>query len=138
MIVLRIGYLIVFLIWTWLLVKPQPVPESLVGGVSWFDPELLFFVLAKATHFSVYAGLAIIGGWLVRDHRNRMVLWCLLIVHGIGSEVGQMIGDMYFETKRHGCIRDMLIDAVGVTFGALAIRWYFSHKNSVRTLPNQN
>lgn len=138
MIVLRIGYLIVLMIWTWLLVKPQPVPESVVGGVSWFDPELLFFLLAKTTHFSVYAGLAMIGGWLVRDQRNQFVLWVALIVHGIGSEIGQMIGATYFDTKRHGCIRDMIIDAVGVALGALAIRWYFSRKRPIHSSLIQN
>ena len=120
---LRAIYLLLLLVWTWLLVKPQPVPESLVGGVPWFDPEMLFFLLAKATHFSVYAGFAFLGGWLLPSRRARLWLAMALILHGIASEIGQMVGAAHFETKRHGCVRDMLIDAAGVAVGS----WLITH-----------
>ena len=115
---LRAIYLLILLVWTWLLVKPQPVPESLVGGIPWFDPAMLFFVLAKVTHFSVYAGFAFLGGWLMPNRRARFWFGLALILHGIASEVGQMVGAAHFDTKRHGCIRDMLIDAAGVAIGS--------------------
>lgn len=114
---LRGFYLALLAVWTWLLLKPQPVPESLIGGVALFDPEMLFFLLAKATHFSVYAGFAFLGGWLVPSQRGRLWLAVILILHGIASEIGQMVGAAHFDSKRHGCIRDMLIDAAGVAVG---------------------
>jgi hypothetical protein len=116
-------YAILLAIWTWLLVKPQPVPESLVGGLAIFDPAMLFFLLAKATHFSVYAGFAFLGGWLVRGR------WLVvaLVLHGAASELGQWIGARHFDTKRHGCVRDVLIDAAGVAVGWWLVR---SRRNS--------
>lgn len=117
-------YVVVLLVWTWLLVKPEPIPESLVGGVAWFDPRLLHFLLAKSLHFGVYSGFAFLGAWLVRDRYDRKWIWIALVLHGVASEVGQMVGSEYFDTKRHGCLRDMVIDATGVTFGALLVnRW---------------
>jgi hypothetical protein len=111
-------YAFVLAIWTWLLVKPQPVPESLVGGIAWFDPEMLFFLLAKATHFTVYAGFAFLGGWLVR---GRWIV-VALVLHGAASELGQWIGSQHFDTKRHGCVRDVLIDAAGIAVGSIFVR----------------
>lgn len=113
-----VAYSVLLLIWTWLLVKPQPVPESLVGGIAFFDPEMLFFLLAKATHFGVYAGFAFLGGWLVR---GRWIAFAL-VLHGAASELGQWIGAHHFDTKRHGCMRDVLIDAAGVFVGTLIAR----------------
>lgn len=118
------AYLALLAIWTWLLVKPEPVPESLVGGVAWFDPQLLHFILAKATHLSVYAGFAFLAGLLVRTSRGRLKAWSLLALHGVASEIGQMVGAEHFDTKRHGCIRDMLIDTAGIAVGAFLVgRW---------------
>ena len=58
-IVLVSGFVVVLGIWTYLLITPQPVPEKLFDGVSWFDKEMLIFLLAKATHLCVYAGFAV-------------------------------------------------------------------------------
>lgn len=117
-----IAYSILLAVWTWLLLKPEPVPESLVGGIALFDPEMLFFLLAKSTHFCVYAGFAFLGGWLLRSR------WLIvaLILHGAASEVGQWIGAHHFDTKRHGCVRDVLIDAAGVAAGSILIRQFRS------------
>ncbi len=126
---LRAIYLLLLAVWTWLLLKPEPVPESLVGSVPWFDPATLFFLLAKAAHLSVYAGFAFLGGWLLPSRRARLWLAMALILHGIASEIGQMVGAAHFDTKRHGCIRDMLIDAVGVATGT----WLVNRLRTSRT-----
>lgn len=121
----RVLYSFLLLVWTWLLLKPEPVPESILAeGATFFDPEMLFFVLAKLTHLSVYAGFASLVGWIARTPSRRRTLWLLLVGHGIASEIGQMIGAAHFDTKRHGCIRDMLIDAAGILSGAMIVRVY--------------
>jgi hypothetical protein len=56
-------------------------------------------------------------------------VWGLLIAHGIGTELGQLVGAMYFNTNRHGCIRDMLIDSAGVTLGVYVIDWWRRRAN---------
>jgi hypothetical protein len=112
-------------VWTWLLLKPQPVPESLVGGISFFDPAIFVFVLAKTAHFTVYAGFAFLGGWLVRGRWLVVVL----VLHGAASEFGQWIGAQYFDTKRYGCIRDVLIDTAGVAAGTFLVRRLRSNPN---------
>ena len=44
-IVLVSGFVAVLGVWTYLLITPQPVPEKLFDGVSWFDKEMLIFLL---------------------------------------------------------------------------------------------
>ncbi len=119
------GYVVLLAVWTWLLLKPQPVPESLVGGLAFFDPEMLLFLLAKATHFTVYAGFAVLGGWLVRGRWLAVAL----VFHGAASELGQWIGAHHFDTKRHGCVRDVLIDAAGVLVGTFLVRRFRPRPN---------
>jgi hypothetical protein len=118
---LGLVYVVLLGIWSWLLVKANPVPESLLDGFSWFDKAMLHFVLAKTLHLSVYAGFAVLGGWLAGS--RRLWLWTALVLHGVASEVGQMIGSIHFDTHRHGCVRDMLIDAAGITAGAYLLRF---------------
>ncbi|QEL14370.1 VanZ family protein [Limnoglobus roseus] len=119
---MRIFFPLVFvallLVWSWLLVKPEPVPESLLGDGFGFDRETLHFVLAKSLHLSVYAFFAVFGGLLPDSARGRRWVWGGLVLHGILSEIAQMIGAAHFDTQRHGCVRDMLIDAAGIAVGA--------------------
>jgi hypothetical protein len=114
---------VLLVVWSWLLVRRNEIPESFLGGYSWFDREMAIFIIAKTVHLSVYAFFGIFGGLLPTTKRGQLILWGCLILHGIASEIGQMIGNAYFETNRHGCIRDMLIDAAGVTVGACLLRW---------------
>ncbi len=107
------AFLVVMIVWTYLLVRPNPVPESLLSGLSWFDPAMLHFILAKTLHFCVYTGLAIFGGLLPLSTPARRGLFLGLILHGIATEVAQM-----YVPSRFGSPRDMLIDACGVSLGA--------------------
>jgi VanZ family protein len=98
--------------WTFLLLQPKPVPEVVLRGIGWFDWEMLYFVLAKALHLGVYAGLALLGGSLVRPGR-RWTVYLALVLHGAGTEIGQV-----YVPNRFGSVRDVVIDAVGVAAGA--------------------
>jgi hypothetical protein len=91
--------------------------------VSWFDKEMLFFVLSKTLHLCSYAFMAVLGGSLVPAGRRRAFVLAALVLHGAATEVGQWVGNRYFETNRHGCVRDVLIDAAGVTAGAVVLWW---------------
>ena len=44
------------------------------------------------------------------------------MLHGAATEVGQWVGNKYYGTNRHGCVRDVLIDSAGVAAGAYALR----------------
>lgn len=112
-------------VWFWLLIEPDPVPETFLETATpfEFDLEFVHFVLAKLTHFSAYAVLALIGGFLPRTPWGQVRIWGGLMLHGIASEVGQVIGSRYFDTGRHGCVRDALIDGAGVVAGAVVVRW---------------
>lgn len=118
----RLTFLVLLASWTYLLLKPDPVPERLFDGISWFDVETLKFLLAKALHLGSYAFMAVLGGSLVPAGRRRAWLFGLLVLHGIGTEIGQWVGDRYFETNRHGCVRDVLIDTTGILLGAWVLR----------------
>lgn len=106
---------VLLLVWTVLLVKPNPVPESLIGDAS------LFFILSKAAHLSCYAFLAVLGGSLVPAGRRRDLVLALLVLHGAATEVGQWVGNEYYQTNRHGCVRDVLIDSAGIAAGAVVL-----------------
>lgn len=119
-IVLVGGFVVVLGIWTYLLITPQPVPEKLFDHLSWFDKEMLIFLLAKATHLCVYAGFAVGVGLLFRTNWCRWFVWIGLIVHGASTEATQYL--LRETHHRHGCIRDVLIDATGVAIGGYAGR----------------
>ncbi len=114
-------FALLLVVWSWLLVKPQPVPESLLGDGFGFDHETLHFVLAKCLHLSMYAFFAIFGGLLVRTPRGRRMVWIGLVLHGVASEFGQWVGARYFDTGRFGCVRDVLIDSAGIAVGAVVV-----------------
>lgn len=118
---LRLGLFIpAVAVWTYLLLEPKPVPDVILEGIGWFDWEMLHFLLAKTLHLTAYAILAIIGGPLLSRPR-RWLIFAGLILHGIGTEIGQM-----YVPNRFGCVRDMVIDAVGVSLGALALNRFRS------------
>jgi hypothetical protein len=122
-------YLILLLAWTWLLLKPDPVPEIVMKSLL----DDVKFLMAKGLHLSVYAAFAFLGTRLVpRHHRWVMVL---LILHGIATELGQHFGDLWFQTHRTGTVRDGVIDAAGVLMG----RWAGRRRElkTSRTMPNE-
>jgi VanZ family protein len=116
--------------WTYLLVKANPVPETLFDGFTGFDLELLKFLLAKALHLGSYTFMALLGGTLVPAGRRRVVMFGLLGLHGALTEVAQYVGNEWYGTNRHGCIRDVLIDSAGVCLGAVVLRFLASRQAS--------
>ena len=108
--------------WTYMLLKRNPVPESLLPEFSWFDKGMLYFLLSKALHLGSYAFMAVLGGSLAPPGRRRTLVFGLLVLHGAATEFGQWIGNEYFDTNRHGCVRDVLIDTTGIALGAWVLR----------------
>lgn len=114
--VLPFAVFLLFLgLWTWKLLEPNPLPERVVEGI----PTDWKFWLAKLLHAGAYAYLTVLARWLpVR----RAVFWGvvgLLALHGVGTEIGQT-----FVRNRHGCVRDVVVDWVGIGLGLVALRWW--------------
>lgn len=106
-------------VWSWLLVKPNPFPELARRLSAWDD--LLPFLAAKALHTGVYAALTGIG--LIGGGRRWAWVVALMLAHGVLTELGQYYGDLWFDTKRTGCVRDVLVDWTGVAVGYGAWRF---------------
>ena len=102
-------------LWTWKLLEPSPLPERIAEGI----PTDWKFWLAKLLHASAYAYLTLLARWLPI---RRAIFWCvvvLLALHGVGTEIGQT-----YVPNRHGCVRDVIIDWVGVGMGLGVVRWW--------------
>lgn len=112
------------LVWSWLLVKPNPFGDLAEKLASWYD--LLPFLAAKTLHMSGYAFLTVTGLAGVTG-RWRWAMAALVIVHGPLSELAQYYGNIWYDTKRGGCVRDVIVDWVGVAIGlgvwAMVRRW---------------
>ena len=111
---LRIFAAIVFFIgltiWTWLLIEPKPVPETVMELLSASD--WLKFILAKLLHAAGYACLTLtLGIWLPARRMPLLLGITFMILHGVATEIIQTY------VERHGCIRDVLIDWFGIAVG---------------------
>ncbi|CAN5143791.1 hypothetical protein BH11PLA2_BH11PLA2_41110 [soil metagenome] len=108
----RVVFTFGMFVWTWLLLKPNPVPavvaESLMGDV--------IFYIGKTIHLSMYAALMFYGTFCVSIHHWKWLAGGL-VAHGILSELGQYFGDLWFQTHRTGKVADVLIDTGGVLVG---------------------
>lgn len=113
-------FLVFLALWTWKLLEPNPVPESVAEGI----PGDWKFYLAKALHAGAYAFLTVLAGCLpVR----RGVLWSVIVVlalHAISTEIGQT-----YVPNRHGSVRDVLIDWTGIAIGLMVLRWWERQRN---------
>ena len=100
-------------LWTWKLLEPVPIPEAVISGI----PTDWRYWLAKVLHAGAYAYLTLLARWLpVR----RAVFWGvvgLLVLHAIGTEIGQT-----YVPNRHGCVLDVLIDWLGIGLGLAFMR----------------
>jgi VanZ family protein len=99
-------------LWTYELLAENPVPESVSRAI----PNEWKFWLAKGLHVAAYAFLTVLAGLLPVP---RLVFWlvvALLVLHGIATEVGQT-----FVAGRHGSLRDVVLDWVGVGLGLLVL-----------------
>jgi hypothetical protein len=105
-------------LWTWKLLEPSPVPESILGQLRSWD-ELLTFLLAKSLHCCGYAFLTIVGLiWVPTRWWPGIV--GLLMLHSLASEVLQYV----LPFNRFGRGADVAIDWIGIIFGILT--YYFS------------
>lgn len=101
-------FLVFLALWTYELLAENPVPASISRAI----PDAWKFWLAKGLHVGAYAFLTLLAVWLPV---HRSVFWLVvagLLVHGIGTEVGQ-----WFTTNRQGSIRDVLLDWRALAWG---------------------
>jgi VanZ family protein len=113
------AFWIAFVIWTWLLIEPNPVPEKVRKLLSLY--EYLQFILAKSLHASGYAFLAFtLGIWVPHRRPPLTLAFALLMAHGVSTEVIQTM-----VPNRSGMVRDVLIDWFGVSCGVLVGRRFW-------------
>lgn len=105
-------FLIFLGLWTWKLLEPNPVPEKIT---SQFPLDLQFW-LAKALHASAYAFLTILAAFLPVRRPYFWAVVAVLLLHGVGTEIGQT-----YVPNRHGCVRDVVIDWFGIGMGLLCL-----------------
>ena len=110
-------FLVLFTLFTWKLLQPQPVPPAIQGELHAIFPGLLF-LLAKLAHLLGYAVLVLLGGTVLRSQLGRVLLIVVLLLHAIGTELGQS-----FIPNRTGTIRDVIIDLLGIALGAIILTW---------------
>jgi VanZ family protein len=115
-------WLLCFSVWTAALLVPDPAKS-----VGFQDENLeLKFYLAKAVHVTAYVVLTILSAWLQAPAPVRRLLFAFLFVHAAGSEFLQWL----LPTGREGCVRDVLIDMVGIGLGTvLSWRWWRDGKS---------
>lgn len=107
---------VVFLgLWTWKLLEPHPLPESVEKGISL---EMSFW-LAKSLHAGAYAFLTVLAACIPARRSIFFALVALLVLHGVGTEIGQT-----YVPNRHGCVRDVLIDWTGISVGLFGLRTF--------------
>jgi VanZ family protein len=113
----RAGPLVTFLLflglWTWKLLEPNPVPEEVTRGLS----VGVKFLLAKSLHVGAYAFLTVLAGLLPVRRPYFWLVIVVLVLHAVGTEIGQS-----FVRNRSGSVRDVLIDWAGIGLGLLACR----------------
>lgn len=100
----------------WTVALLVPIPEQTAREV--LGPGDAMFWFAKAVHVGSYTFLAILGGTMALVGRHGKWVFAGLIGHGCLTEFIQTF------VGRHGCVRDVLIDAIGVSIGAgLVLAW---------------
>jgi VanZ family protein len=100
-------------LWTYELLAENPVPPSISRAI----PDPWKFWLAKGLHVAGYAFLTVLAAILPIPRIYFWLVIAFLVLHGIATEVGQT-----HVAGRHGSIRDVALDWVGVGIG-LAILW---------------
>jgi VanZ family protein len=107
-------FAIVLALWTWKLLSPNPVPESVSSLISgdWR------FWLAKSLHAGAYAFLTLLALTLPVPRYWRWYFVGLLAFHGAMTEVGQT-----FVPNRSGSVRDVLLDWLGIALASACWPW---------------
>jgi VanZ family protein len=119
-VIAQAGFWLALGVWSWLLVKPNPFPETAKELNEWA------FIAAKLLHAGCYAVLTL-WVWFGWSGRVQQWLFALVVLHGVASEVGQYLGNQWYQTGRYGCFRDVFIDWFGVSV-VLVVRWLWSRK----------
>ncbi len=112
-------FLVLLALWTWKLLEPSPVPESLKLSLAsiW---DLLPYVAAKCLHAGGYATLTALAWVWAPTRRWKWVAVAFMMLHGVGTEIGQT-----YVPNRTGKVSDVLIDWTGITAGLLAVRRFW-------------
>ncbi len=107
---------LVFLgLWTWKLLEPSPVPESVNDTI----PADWKYFASKCAHVGGYTFLTLLAAWL--PLRRSHFLWVvgLLAMHGVATEILQYV----MGWGRTGKVTDVLIDWFGISLGLLSLRY---------------
>lgn len=108
------------MIWTALLLDPNPVPPAL-------QPQpWLAYLLAKSLHVTGYFVCTLLGLGLWRAPTIRVVVAGMMVWHAIGTEVGQC----YIPT-RSGSPKDVGWDFLGITLSGALVWWRQRRRNSL-------
>jgi hypothetical protein len=111
--VIMAAVLVAFMAWTWKLLEPRPVPESLMGELHEIS-DWVPFLMAKCAHLVANIFFAAMIWLLVPSRKWVVVLVGLLMLQGMGTEIAQT----YIPNRTCG-LRDVLIDWAGVGLGLL-------------------
>ncbi|MCU0704253.1 MAG: hypothetical protein MUF18_09790 [Fimbriiglobus sp.] len=115
--VLRILFWLTLATWTVLLVRP--VPQDITAELQeWSD--LLPWLISKTLHITAYTGFSV--GALALFGRWRWWVFGGVAVHAILGELGQHFGNLWYDTRRIGSVRDVFIDWLGMAIG-FGIGW---------------
>ena len=103
-------------LWTWKLLEPNPVPEQMREFLSFW--EWLPFLLAKSLHMGGYAFLTFLALIWVPTRRGKLLAVAFMVLHGIGTEIGQT-----YVPNRYGSVKDVVIDSTGISIAVLLMLW---------------
>lgn len=125
---LQIAFWLALAVWYVFLVRPGfPETSAALDRVQ----DGLGWVVQKGLHLCVYAALA--GGALVLFGRRKWWAFGGVAAHAVTSEIGQYVGNEWFQTGRHGCVQDVLIDWSGM---AVAYVLWWMRRRIVRRAPS--
>ncbi len=116
------------LLWTAALLVPVPDrPPGIPEDVWSYQIKVLF---AKSLHVAAYAVFTMLSGWLGLSVRGRWLMVGFLIGHAASTEFLQWL----LPTGRTGCVRDVLLDVLGISIGLVLSRklWLGSSSGECR------
>ena len=113
-------WIAVVIVWTVGLQYPVPEPGSLPAGEF---ISINRFLLGKALHMLVYAGLTVLSAWTPMAVRYRWMMMFFLMLHAWGGEMLQEALNPW--CHRGGSLADVGFDFAGIALGAAASwKWW--------------